>query len=82
MLDDATRETLSNEPVPGDLLPGYTDEKPVFVGHYWLRGTPEPMSDRVACLDYTVTDPPPEGKLTAYQWSRESHISGDSFVWV
>lgn len=82
MLDDATRKTLSNEPVSGDVLPGYTHEKPVFVGHYWLRGTPEPMSDRVACLDYTVTDPPPKGKLTAYRWAGESRVSRDGFVWV
>jgi len=82
MLDDATRETLSDEPVPGDVLPGYTDEKPVFVGHYWLRGTPEPMSDRVACLDYTVTEPAPEGKLTAYRWAGEAKVARDAFVWV
>ena len=82
MLDDATRETLSDEPVPGDVLPGYTDEKRVFVGHYWLRGTPEPISDRVACLDYTVTEPAPEGKLAAYQWSAERSINREGFVWA
>ncbi|MEX0375358.1 metallophosphoesterase [Spiribacter pallidus] len=82
MLDDATRETLPNEAVPSDVLPGYTDEKPVFVGHYWLGGTPEPMSDRVACLDYTVTEPAPEGKLTAYRWDGEALIDWDGFVWV
>ena len=82
MLDDATRGTLSDEPVPPDVLPGYTDDKPVFVGHYWLRGTPAPMSDRVACLDYTVTEPAPEGKLTAYRWRREPKINSHRFLWV
>jgi hypothetical protein len=82
MLDDATCETLPDEPVPGDVLPGYTDDKPVFVGHYWLRGTPEPVSDRVACLDYTVTEPAPEGRLTAYRWDGEVLIHWDGFVWV
>jgi hypothetical protein len=82
MLDDATRETLSDEPVPGDVLPGYTDEKPVFVGHYWLRGTPAPMTDRVACLDYTVTEPAPKGKLTAYRWRDEPKINSHRFFWV
>ena len=82
LMDDATREALSEEPVPSGVLPGYTAEKPVFVGHYWLRGTPEPMSDRVACLDYTVTDPPPEGKLTAYRWAGERSVRRDGFVWV
>lgn len=82
MLDDATRETLPDGLVPGDVLPGYTDEKPVFVGHYWLRGTPEPMSDRVACLDYTVTELAPEGKLTAYRWDGKVVIKRDGFLWV
>ena len=82
MLDDATRETLSDQPVPAEIFPGYVDEKPVFVGHYWLRGTPEPMSDLVACLDYTVTEPAPEGKLTAYRWNGEPVLRVDRFVWV
>ena len=82
MLDDATRETLPDQPVPPDVLPGYTDDKPVFVGHYWLRGTPAPMSDRVACLDYTVTEPAPEGKLTAYRWRGEPKINSHRFLWV
>lgn len=81
-LDDATRETVPDEPVPVDVLPGYTDDKPVFVGHYWLRGTPEPMSERVACLDYTVTEPAPEGGLMAYRWDGEALIDWDGFVWV
>jgi hypothetical protein len=82
MMDDAAREALSDEPVPKHLLPGYAGDKPVFVGHYWLRGTPEPMSDRVACLDYTVTEPAPEGKLTAYRWTGESQITSDRFLCV
>ncbi|KAF0285812.1 metallophosphoesterase [Spiribacter sp. SSL99] len=82
LMDDATREALSQEPVPGDVLPGYTDEKPVFVGHYWLRGTPAPVSDRVACLDYTVTDPAPVGKLTSYRWDGEQNLNSDRFLWV
>jgi len=82
MMDDAARATLSDELVPDGVLPGYSDDKPVFVGHYWLRGTPEPMSDRVACVDYTVTEPAPEGKLTAYQWEGAEFINRDALVWV
>ena len=82
MMDDATRQTLPDAPVPAEILPGYTDETPVFVGHYWLRGTPAPMSDRVACVDYTVTDPAPAGKLTAYQWNNDKQICNSGFVWV
>jgi len=72
---------LSDVPVPDDVLPGYSDDKPVFVGHYWLRGIPEPMSDRVACVDYTVTEAAPVGKLTAYGWVTGKTISRDGFTW-
>jgi len=82
MLDDATRETLSDQSVPEDVLPGYRYEKPGFVGHYWLRGTPEPMNHRVACLDYTVTEPARMGKLMAYRWAGEFKIKRDGFFWV
>ncbi len=27
---------------------------PVFVGHYWLTGTPKPLATNVACTDYSV----------------------------
>jgi hypothetical protein len=82
MMDDAARSKLTDELVPDDVLPGYSDDKPVFVGHYWLRGTPEPMSDRVACLDYTVTEPAPEGKLTAYRYEVGARMDREAFIWV
>lgn len=44
------------------------NEKPVFFGHYWLRGTPDPITDNVACLDYSVAR---GGELVAYRYSRE-----------
>lgn len=59
MMDDKSRQTLSDRPVPAEVLLGYTDNKLVFVGHYWLCGTPEPMSDCVACVDYTAPRPAP-----------------------
>ena len=46
MLDEATRQTLPDQLNQADVLSGYAADKPMFVGHYWLRGTPEPMSDR------------------------------------
>ena len=39
--------------------------KPVFVGHYWLTGTPEPLSSQVACTDYSAAVD--SGYLTCYQ---------------
>jgi len=41
---------------------------------------PEPMSDRVACVDYTVTEPAPSGKLTAYRWAGQASITPGGYV--
>ena len=30
---------------------------PVFIGHYWMSGTPEPLTDKIACVDYSAAAP-------------------------
>jgi len=55
------------------------DALPVFVGHYWLTGTPTPLAANVACTDYSVAK---GGKLVAYRWDGESVLSADKFLWV
>jgi len=52
---------------------------PVFFGHYWLKGRPEPLLDNVACLDYSAVN---YGRLTAYQFDGEMVLSSDKFVWA
>ena len=55
-------------------------QKPVFVGHYWLTGTPEPLSTQVACTDYSAaTD---DGYLTCYQLDTEQPLplTANNFV--
>jgi hypothetical protein len=32
----------------------YTDTKPVFFGHYWLKGEPKIDNPSAICLDYSV----------------------------
>ena len=54
-------------------------DKPVFVGHYWLRGEPGPLSERVVCIDYSVAK---GGKLAAYRWNGEAVPVNDNFVCV
>lgn len=56
------------------------DEPPVFLGHYWLEGDPEPLAPNIACLDYSVAKP--GGKLVAYRWSGERELRRENFVWV
>jgi hypothetical protein len=51
---------------------------PVFVGHYWASGKPEPLTDKIACVDYSA------GKaghfpLVAYRWEGEQTLTRDGF---
>ncbi|MEZ5571047.1 MAG: metallophosphoesterase [Halioglobus sp.] len=59
-------------------VPGYRPSHcPVFVGHYWWKGNPEPLEDNVACLDYSVAK---GGALVAYRWSYSGKLIADNFV--
>ncbi|WP_372843424.1 metallophosphoesterase [Psychrobacter sp.] len=56
--------------IPQDVLAENIDfalktQKPVFVGHYWLTGEPEPLSPQVVCTDYSAAVD--SGYLTCYQ---------------
>lgn len=79
LVTEGQRSELPNQAIPPDVLPGYDHAKPVFVGHYWLTGEPAPLSDAVACLDYSVAE---GGKLCAYRWDGESRLSRERFIWV
>jgi hypothetical protein len=68
--------------LPDSTLPvnyRYQDQKPVFFGHYWLRGKPSLTSANAACLDFSVAK---EGYLTAYRWSGETKLSPNAIVSV
>jgi hypothetical protein len=66
-------------PLP-DFIPIYgKDQRPCFIGHYWLQGNPTPLTHNVACLDYSVAK---NGKLVAYRWSGEKTLRKDNFTYV
>lgn len=66
-------------PVPED-MPSYSDQEiPCFIGHYWLKGEPEPLSPKVACLDYSVAR---GGRLVAYRWDGEATLAADKFFYA
>ncbi|WP_250658714.1 metallophosphoesterase [Alkalimarinus coralli] len=69
LTEDEKRQLLSYE----SHLP------PVFVGHYWMSGTPTPIQPNIACLDYSAVK---YGKLVAYRMDGEKTLSKDKFVWV
>ena len=55
-------------------------EPPLFVGHYWRRGTPRLIRDNIACLDYGAVK---HGKLVAYRIDKtDKSLSEDRLVWV
>jgi len=55
-------------------------EKPVFVGHYWMRGSrPTLLSPNVACVDWSVAR---SGFLCGYRWDGEQELDESRFVWV
>jgi len=73
--DDALEQSVIDaaDPYP-------PDEKPVFVGHYWLSGQqPELLARNVACVDYSVAK---NGFLCAYRWNGEQCLSNENFVWA
>ena len=58
----------------------YTEgERPVFFGHYWLKGTPELYRSNVCCLDYSVAK---GGALVAYRFDEEAVLGNERFVVV
>jgi hypothetical protein len=59
----------------------YPTDKPLFFGHYWLKGEPDLPADVgcVACLDYSVAK---KGKLVAYRTDGELKLSHKGFVSV
>lgn len=58
-------------------IPGYAHPTPVFCGHYWMTGTPQPQTPKVACVDYSAGK---DGALVAYRWEGEDTLSAASFV--
>ncbi|MFN1835281.1 metallophosphoesterase [Balneola sp. MJW-20] len=57
----------------------YEDRKPVFFGHYWLRGEPALQSPYVCCLDYSIGK---KEKLAAYRYDGEEELYAEKLVWV
>ena len=55
------------------------NQKPVFIGHYWLSGEPHVLRPNVACLDFSAVK---YGKLVAYRFDGEKQLNDSKFCWV
>ena len=66
---------------PGaDFVPYGREERPIFVGHYWMQGdTPTRLANNVACLDWSVAR---GGPIVAYRFDGESEVDDRRFVAV
>jgi len=79
LVDRATRKNLPDEKLPAHAWPALPEDKPIFFGHYWLKGRPEIQAPNIACVDYSAAR---GGDLVAYRWSGESRLSKDKFIQV
>lgn len=71
------REQLPDVDIPADIELPRIQGKPVFFGHYWMRGKPAPLTPLAACVDYSVGK---GGPLVAYRWDGETRLQADNFV--
>lgn len=80
---DPLPEGVSRQPISPDhrqqMVTYGPDEKPVFIGHYWLKGQPEPIAPNIACLDFSAVK---FGRLVAYRFDGETQLNPEKFVWV
>jgi len=79
LVDASRRAALPSSALPPDALIGYSDEKPLFIGHYWMEGEPAPLTPKLACLDYSAGN---GGALCAYRWHGESLLRAEQFCCV
>ncbi|GDX78209.1 metallophosphatase [Deltaproteobacteria bacterium] len=70
-------DRLPDAPLPPGLCHGYADEKPLFVGHYWLLGSPTLLAPNLACVDFSAGRGHP---LVAYRYSGEPVLDPANFV--
>lgn len=52
-------------------------DKPTFFGHYWMTGEPIPLTEHVACVDYSAAR---SGPLVAYQLNGPGPLDAKNFV--
>jgi len=76
-------QDLPDEPIDPSHLPDSSyyaeSEKPVFFGHYWLKGNPSIFKKNICCLDYSVAKC---GYLAAYRYDNEEILSAGKLVYV
>lgn len=73
---------MPEDTVPLSLQAGYNNDKPLFIGHYWMTGEPELITPYIACLDWSVASKLPSAKLCAYRFDGERELQQKKLIWV
>ena len=79
-LPEEIRYKPIDEAERGRLIHYDRNEKPLFIGHYWLQGEPALVAENIACLDYSAVK---KGKLVAYRFDvKHPKLDAKNFVSV
>lgn len=70
---------LPESDLPLQSIVEYDGLKPLFFGHYWMPGEPTLLSDRMACLDFSIAL---DGYLCAYRHDGEMDLDPAKLAWV
>lgn len=54
-----------------------SNNKPVFIGHYWNTGKTELLSPNVCCVDFSIAN---RQKLVVYRWNGEKSLNKENFI--
>lgn len=79
LVDPETAAQLPDTPLPAGAMPDPGPGGPVFFGHYWMTGTPQLVSPRFACLDFSIAN---GGALVAYSFDGEPELSSEKLRWA
>jgi hypothetical protein len=79
ILPEDNRKHLPDTATPEQARITVMQDKPVFFGHYWMTGTPAPLTLHAACVDYSAGN---GGPLVAYRWNGETRLDAANFAWV
>jgi hypothetical protein len=74
---DDQRGGIPERPLPADVALAPIAGSPVFIGHYWMEGTPSLRAAGVACVDYSAGK---GGALVGYRWQGEPELDAAHFV--
>ena len=71
------KQSIPDTPIPDFSKVPLPLDKPIFFGHYWMSGSPEPLGDLCACVDYSAAK---KGPLVAYRYQGETPLTSEHFI--